>query len=99
MVTANAAVGIEKKRMGLNVSGTFVDAMWEHAGRGNALPGDKTDPYFLLDASAKVRVFDHVELYVNGRNLTNDRYISSRRPFGARPGAPLWVLAGVRGEF
>jgi len=95
----NASVGIEKKRMGLNVSGTFVDAMWERAGHSTALPGDKTDAYFLLDTSAKYRLFDHVELYVNGRNLTNDRYIASRRPFGARPGAPLWVLAGVRGEF
>jgi Fe(3+) dicitrate transport protein len=96
---ANASVGIEKRRMGLNVSGTFVDSMWEHAGHGNEQPGDKTDAYFLLDASAKYRLFDHVELYVNGRNLTNDRYIASRRPFGARPGAPLWVVAGVRGEF
>ena len=96
---ANASVGIEKKQAGLTVSGTFVDAMWEHAGHGNDLPGDKTDAYFLLDASAKFRVHEHVELYVNGRNLTNDRYIASRRPFGARPGAPLWMLGGVRGEF
>jgi Fe(3+) dicitrate transport protein len=96
---ANATVGIEKKQLGLNVGGTFVDAMWEHAGHGTPAPGDKTDAYFLLDASAKYRLFEHVELYVNGRNLTNDRYIASRRPFGARPGAPLWVLAGVRGEF
>jgi len=96
---ANASVGVERKSFGLNVAGTFVDAMWERAGRGEPTPGSKTDAYFLLDASAKYRVFDHVELYVNGRNLTNDRYIASRRPFGARPGAPLWVLAGVRGEF
>jgi len=96
---ANAAIGIEKKRLGLNVAGTFVDAMWERAGHGTAKPGDKTDAYFLLDASVKYRVIDHVELYINGRNLTNDRYIASRRPFGARPGAPLWVVVGVRGEF
>lgn len=95
----NATIGIEKKQLGLNVGGTFVDEMWERAGHGTAQPGDKTDAYFLLDASAKYRVLEHVELYVNGRNLTNDRYIASRRPFGARPGAPLWVLAGVRGEF
>jgi Fe(3+) dicitrate transport protein len=96
---ASGSVGIERRQLGLNVAGTFVDSMWEHAGHGTALPGDKTDAYFLLDASAKYRVLEHVELYVNGRNLTNDRYIASRRPFGARPGAPLWVIAGVRGEF
>ena len=96
---ANASVGIERRVVGLTVGGTYVDSMWEHAGHGNPLPGDKTDAYFLLDASARYRVLEHVELYVNGRNLTNDRYIASRRPFGARPGAPLWVLGGVRGEF
>jgi Fe(3+) dicitrate transport protein len=96
---ASGSVGIERKQVGLNVSGTFVDAMWEHAGHGTEKPGDKTDAYFLLDASVKYRVHEHVELYINGRNLTNDRYIASRRPFGARPGAPLWILAGVRGEF
>ena len=40
-----------------------------------------------------------IELYLNGRNLTNDRYIGSRLPFGARPGAPLWLMGGLRGEF
>ena len=96
---ANASLGVERKSFGLNLAGTFVDAMWERAGRGEPTPGSKTDAYFLLDASVKYRLLEHVELYVNGRNLTNDRYIASRRPFGARPGAPLWVLGGVRGEF
>lgn len=95
----NASLGVERRSLGFNVAGTFVDEMWERAGRDAAPPGAKTDAYFLLDASAKYRVLDHVELYVNGRNLTNDRYIASRRPFGARPGAPLWMMAGVRGEF
>jgi len=96
---ASGSVGVERRGFGLNLAGTFVDSMWERAGRGEPLPGQKTDAYFLVDASARYRLFDHVELYVNGRNLTNDRYIASRRPFGARPGAPLWVMAGVRGEF
>jgi Fe(3+) dicitrate transport protein len=96
---ATGSVGIERKSFGLNVAATFVDEMWERAGRGVALPGQKTDAYFLVDASVKYRLFEHVELYVNGRNLTNDRYIAARRPFGARPGAPLWILGGVRGEF
>ena len=96
---ASASIGVEKKAFGMSVAGTFVDEMWEHAGHGTAKPGDKTDAYFLLDTSARYRLLEHVELYVNGRNLTNDRYIASRRPYGARPGAPLWLIAGVRGEF
>ncbi len=95
----NVTAGIERETFGANVSGTFVDAMWERAGRGSPRAGDKTDAYFLLDASARYRIIGHVDLYVNGRNLTNDRYIASRRPYGARPGAPLWLIAGLRGEF
>lgn len=94
----SGSVGLEKDPWGLNVAGTFVDSMRERAGQGTPRPGDLTDAYFLLDASVKYKIFSAVELYVNGRNLLNDRYIASRRPFGARPGAPLWVLAGVRGE-
>ena len=77
----------------MNVAGTFVDSMREKAGQGAPPPGGLTDAYFLLDASVKYRLFKQLELYVNGRNLLDDRYIASRRPFGARPGAPLWVLA------
>jgi Fe(3+) dicitrate transport protein len=96
---ASGAVGIERAEWGVNVAGTFVDSMREIAGQGTPRPGTLTDPYFLLDASAKVRVVKHVELYVNGRNLTNTEYIASRRPFGARPGAPIWFMVGVRGDF
>ncbi len=95
----SGAVGLEKARWGLNVAGTYVDSMRERAGQGTPAPGTLTDSYFLLDASAKVRIFKYLEVYVNGRNLLDDRYIASRRPFGARPGAPRWLMAGVRGEF
>ena len=96
---ASAALGLERTDWGVNVAGTFVDSMRERAGQGTPAPGTLTDPYFLLDASAKYRVVKHLELYVNGRNLTNTEYIASRRPFGARPGAPIWFMVGVRGDF
>jgi Fe(3+) dicitrate transport protein len=95
----NGSAGVEGGRWGIDVAGTFVDSMWERAGQGDPKPGDKTDAYFLLDASARYRFFKWLELYVNGRNLLDDRYIASRRPFGARPGPPRWLIAGVRGEF
>lgn len=95
----SGSIGLEKAPWGVNVAWTFVDSMREKAGQGTPRPGDLTDAYFLLDASAKYRLCPGLELYVNGRNLLNDRYIAARRPFGARPGAPLWVMAGIRGEF
>lgn len=98
----SAAVGLERARLhgwGVNVAGTFVDSMRERAGQGAPPPGQLTDAYFLLDASVKYRLFAHLELYVNGRNLLDERYIASRRPFGARPGAPRWMMLGIRGDF
>jgi Fe(3+) dicitrate transport protein len=95
----SGSLGLEKAPWGVNVAGTFVDSMRERAGQGTPRPGDLTDAYFLLDASVKYKIIPQVELYVNGRNLLDDRYIASRRPYGARPGAPLWILGGVRGEF
>src|SRR5262249_29792887 len=83
---ANVSVGIEKEergshatKWGLNVAGTYVDSMRETAGQGTPKPNELTDSYFLLDASAKYRFVKQLELYVNGRNLTNDRYIAARR--------------------
>ncbi len=96
---ATGSVGLEKAPWGVNVAFTYVDSMREKAGQGTPRPNELTDSYFLLDASAKYRFLKQLELYVNGRNLLNDRYIAARSPFGARPGAPVWFMAGVRGEF
>jgi hypothetical protein len=76
-----------------------VDRMREVAGQREPEPGQVTDAYFLLDASASYRVFDRVKVYVHGRNLLNETYLVSRRPYGARPGAPRWVQAGIKVDF
>jgi Fe(3+) dicitrate transport protein len=68
----------------------------EKAGQGTPRPEDLTDGYFLLDASVNVKPWSFMTLYADGRNLTNTRYLTSRRPFGARPGAPLTVQFGMR---
>ena len=87
----------------MNVSGTFVDSMREIAGREDIAEerdaGKATDAYFLLDLSLSAKPISWLTLYVNGRNLTNQAYIVSRRPFGARPGAPLSVQGGAKVEF
>lgn len=95
----SGGVGIESKRWALNVGGTFVDAMRERAGRAEPARFDRTDAYFLLDVSGSINVTKHVQFYVNARNLLDNVYVVSHRPFGARPGAPRWVTAGVRLDF
>jgi Fe(3+) dicitrate transport protein len=86
-------------RFAVNVAGTYVDKTREIAGDGPLEPSLTTDAYFLLDASAKLILSEHWELSLNARNLLDETYIASRRPFGARPGAPRWMQAGVRATF
>lgn len=97
------SIGVEAARWAVNASGTFVDSLREIAGKGD-LAGEReagraTDAYFLLDLSVSVKPLSFLTLYVNGRNLTNQAYIVSRRPFGARPGAPLSIQGGAKAEF
>jgi Fe(3+) dicitrate transport protein len=66
------------------------------AGAGEPLAGDATDASFLLDASIYARPISLLTFYVVGRNLLDWTYVASRRPYGARPGAPLWVQVGTK---
>lgn len=89
-------IGLEHKYVGGNLSGVFSSAMREVAGTGEPLPGDATDSYFLLDASIYARPWSFLQFYAVGRNLLDWTYVASRRPFGARPGAPIWVQVGTK---
>jgi Fe(3+) dicitrate transport protein len=93
---ANGSTGLEHNQWGVNIAATYVGDMRETAGQGTPRPQDLTDGYFLLDASAHVKPWPFMTLYADGRNLTDSRYLVSRRPFGARPGAPLTVQFGMR---
>ena len=73
--------------------------MWEVVGNGDELvPRPRTEPMFLLDASAYLQIFEGVRLYVRGENLTLTQAISARHPFGARPNRPFLVQGGVKIE-
>jgi Fe(3+) dicitrate transport protein len=91
-----ASAGVEVKRFAANIAGTYVSPMREIAGQGAAAPGAATDDYFLLDATLSYKPLPSLTAYVVGRNLLNTTYVASRRPFGARPGAPIWIQAGAK---
>jgi Fe(3+) dicitrate transport protein len=91
----SATAGIEHRQFALNLAGTYVGDMRELPGQGEPKPAELTDAYFLLDATAKYTPIPWFTVYVSGRNLLNQSYIASRRPFGARPGAPLMISSGV----
>ncbi len=94
-----ASVGVEMAKWGANISGTYTGRMREAAGQGSIIEGTATDDFFLLDASANVRILRWLTVYAVGRNLLDATYIVSRRPYGARPGAPRWLQIGAKAEF
>ncbi len=95
----SASIGAERRQVGVNVALLMVGQMREKAGQGVATPDVVTDRLVQLDASAYYRLARGVSLYVNGRNLTNQRALVARRPLGARPNAPLMVQSGVKADF
>ncbi|RYZ65627.1 MAG: TonB-dependent receptor, partial [Proteobacteria bacterium] len=93
------SAGLERRKWAVNASGTFVGTMREVAGQGPAPASELTDSYFLLGASASYRVLSWLKVYATGQNLLNQAYLASRRPYGARPGAPLMLNVGAKAEF
>jgi Fe(3+) dicitrate transport protein len=94
-----ASIGVEMERWAVNVGATFTSSMREIAGQGDPAPGEATDASFALDASVSAKPRPFLNLYVTGRNLTNQASIVSRRPFGARPSAPISVQGGFKLDF
>jgi Fe(3+) dicitrate transport protein len=92
-LSANA--GIEGKRFSLNLGLTHVGTMREKPGQGIVRQEDLTDASYVVDASARYKATTWLSLYVHGRNLLDQVYITSRRPFGARPGAPFTLISGL----
>ncbi len=60
------------------------------------IDADDVPPLLLLDMAARVHVRERWTLYATGTNLTNTPGLTSWRPMGARPTAPLQVMVGVK---
>lgn len=77
--------------LGLSARGEMLDA-------AGAFPAGELDvpALVLLDAAARVRLGARTTLYATGTNLTGQTTITSWRPAGARPTAPLQVMAGLK---
>ncbi len=93
MHQGSARLIFNRDALSLSVGAEFSGGVVEEAGDGLSQP---TVPgRVLLDATASYRV-GLFQFYAQGMNLTNQQVVVARRPFGARPLAPLAVQAGVR---
>ena len=53
----------------------------------------------LFDAALHYRISDRFEVYGLVENMTDQNRITSRDPYGARPGKPRTFMAGVKFAF
>ena len=93
--SGHARLGLEHPRVRIGLGATARTGMRDQAGQGPLTDLD-VPALLLLDAAVEAQVTRGVSVYATGNNLTNSRAIVSWRPFGARPTAPLRVMAGVR---
>lgn len=91
--------GQERHRWSTTVGVTFVGQMRDVAGQGAIPAGEATDRHTVVDLAADYGVLDNAQLYLTVSNLFANDYLASRRPFAARPGAPLLFLMGYRHRF
>lgn len=92
----SASLGLEHARAGGNISATYVAAMREQAGDEPLSEVLSTDEQLVFDLALYYRAIEPLELYAIARNLFDSDFIVSRRPYGARPNAPLSVQVGVK---
>ena len=95
----NARIGVEKARWRLAVEATAISGMRTKAGQGPIPPLEATDAYLVFSLSGEYDLTaekNGVSLFLALRNLTDQAYITARRPAGARPGLPRTLMGGIR---
>lgn len=89
-------VGMENDALAMWLSINYVDKVCTRASCGAY---EETEAATLLDLSAHYRFNDNWSAYANAENLTDELYIASREPYGARSNKPRAYHAGVRFNF
>lgn len=93
------SVGVEKKKWSVEASMKFQDEMRTVAGQFNPAPSERVDHFHTIDLAASYNVNDNIDAFVTVTNIADNKYIASRTPSGARPGAPRMAYVGVKFKF
>lgn len=106
--TATAGVGLEYRRFGLYLDATYTGDMYGTAsnstepvdfdGNPDARYG-MTEEAVVVDLSLQYQMNDNVRLIAGISNLTDEEYIVSRLPYGARSNQPRSYFGGLEIRF
>jgi Fe(3+) dicitrate transport protein len=107
-LTASAGLGLEYRRFGLYIDGTYTSDMYGTAANTSRLRDTegnpdarygKTDSAFIVDLSLHYQITDNVRIIAGISNVTGEEFIVSRQPYGARGKQPRSYYGGVEIRF
>lgn len=87
-----------RERASVHLGVTYMGSMREVAGQGEPPSGYRTDAFAVLDLTANFRLLPELQVYAKCENLLDNAYVASHAPFGARPGQPRFMYAGLKIE-
>jgi Fe(3+) dicitrate transport protein len=96
---AAAGVGGGGRMWGASASGTFVGQMRDSPGQVRIRAHERIPRHYVLDLAAHFAPTERARVYFTLQNFTNNAYIVSRRPYGARPGMPIQLMVGFKYQF
>jgi Fe(3+) dicitrate transport protein len=96
---ASGSVGVESPRWRATLAVASTGAMRTRAGSGPLDPATSTAAFTVLNVSGEYALTSWTRLFAGVQNLTDETYVVSRRPAGARPGLPRTVTAGLKASF
>jgi Fe(3+) dicitrate transport protein len=93
------SAGLQSGKWSTYLNGRYMDRMRTSAGQGPIPDGEGTDRRFVVDLSVQWQALGPLAFYGQVRNLTDEVYLVSRRPYGARPGLDRTALFGLSVDF
>lgn len=95
--TAN--LGLDYASWNFGLTGNFVDEMRTTSGSGSIPDAQRIDDHFVLDLAANYTFLKSYKAFVQVRNLADETYVVSRRPYGLRPGLDRSFIMGLSAKF
>lgn len=92
----SGSFGVNRGGWGSTLAWNGSGAMRTAAGRGAIAEDEGTDRFLVFNLSGEFELPGGGTLYGGVQNLTDERYVVSRRPAGARPGLPRTLFVGMR---
>ena len=94
----SAGLGLYLGGFSADLTGSYVDEMRTSAGQGSIPVGEEIESHTVFDLSVAYRL-DRYKLFAHVRNLSDETYIVSRRPYGVRPGLERTLILGASARF